>query len=156
MENLGAAHFLTGTNLAAEAAWLGFRVHVLVTHCKWLTVELHLVHGRMPHLQGFFFFFFLDWVTREWAASVSSGTLSCNMSHSSCVGRAWTPRAAWTPRDKGKCFAVFVHPSILPPKTLLLSRPPVLSALISSTWPINRLRRFSIRTNSSSWSSPLL
>lgn len=38
------------------------------------------------------------------------------MSHSSCVGRARTPRAAWTPRDKGKCFAVFVHPSSPRPK----------------------------------------
>lgn len=44
------------------------------------------------------------------------------MSHSSCVGRARTSRAAWTPRDKGKCFAVFVT-----------SHSPVLSLSIPSS-----------------------
>lgn len=43
-------------------------------------------------------------------AWLSLAWLGCNMSHSSCVGRARTSRAAWTPRDKGNCFAVFIPP----------------------------------------------
>lgn len=46
-------------------------------------------------------------------AWLSLAWLGCNMSHSSCVGRARTSRAAWTPRDKGNCFAVFIPLSVM-------------------------------------------